>query len=65
MVENEGREMSKCVWTEDEEGYWDTACGEKHEFIIGSPSENNYVFCPYCGDNIEEVKYECEADADA
>lgn len=38
-----------CTWTEDDDGYYETSCGEMHVFITGTPSENHYKFCPYCG----------------
>lgn len=39
-----------CAWTEDAwDGSWDTACGNKHQFTDGSPSDNKHAFCPYCG----------------
>ena len=42
--------LAPCTWTEDEDaGAYDTACGNKHLFIEGTPAENGYRFCPYCG----------------
>jgi hypothetical protein len=38
-----------CAWAEDEDGSWDTACGEKWQFTHGGPSENNFRFCHGCG----------------
>jgi hypothetical protein len=39
-----------CRWTHDEEnGIWNTACGEAHLFEEGGPAENEHRFCPYCG----------------
>lgn len=43
-----------CAWRQDEEGVWETACGEAHLFIEGNPRDNNHRFCPYCGRPIEE-----------
>jgi hypothetical protein len=48
---------AKCTWTvkEDyEEIRWDTSCGNACIFMGGTPEENYYVFCPYCGKRIEE-----------
>jgi DNA-binding XRE family transcriptional regulator len=42
-----------CRWTEDEDGNWDTACGETFTFIDGGPKENKTRFCPYCGGKLE------------
>lgn len=49
----------KCTWKliEDgrtEESDWSTACGQEHLFFNGSPAENSYKFCPYCGKPLEE-----------
>jgi hypothetical protein len=38
-----------CIWAEDEDGAWDTACGERFEFTDGGPAENGAKFCLYCG----------------
>jgi len=39
-----------CKWTQDDidEG-WDTECGGKFILETGSPHENKFAFCPYCG----------------
>lgn len=42
-----------CVWAEDIEGNWETACGEMFTFIDGGPEENRVKFCHYCGLPIE------------
>ncbi len=46
-----------CEWTEDEDGNWDTECGEKHTFIDGGPRENGAKFCCYCGFALVAVKF--------
>lgn len=46
-----------CEWSEDEDGNWDTKCGEKHVFFDGGPSANNHMYCPYCGKRIVEQRY--------
>ncbi len=43
-----------CKWTPDNDGNWETECGNYHTFFEGSPLENEYVFCPYCGNLLEE-----------
>lgn len=45
----------KCRWTEDDEGIWYTECGNAHEFMTDSPTENKYKFCPYCGREIKHA----------
>jgi len=47
----------KCAWTEDEYGLWWTACKEIHEFFDGTPKDNNHKFCPYCGKELTETRY--------
>lgn len=42
--------LYECLWTQDQDdGSWDTACGNKHEFTADGPKENSHSFCPYCG----------------
>lgn len=38
--------------------YWETDCGRANSSIEGTPSDNNYKYCPYCGKGIKEVKEE-------
>ena len=52
--------MNECIWTEDEDGLWWTACKEIHEFFDGTPIENSYRFCPYCGKALVEKRFEYE-----
>lgn len=47
--------MSKCWWTENEDGYWDTSCDNAFEIIDGTPAENNFKFCCYCGGQLVQV----------
>ena len=49
--------MNECIWSEDEDGLWWTACKEIHEFFDGTPTENSYKFCPYCGKELKEERY--------
>jgi len=42
-----------CAWTEDADGNWITGCQEIHVFISGTPQENGYVYCPYCGGGVQ------------
>ena len=43
----------KCKWTVDEDGIYDTGCGERYEFFEDGPKENKVNFCMYCGKIIE------------
>jgi hypothetical protein len=44
----------RCLWTQDDEGNYDAACGNKFTFINEGPTENNFTYCPYCGRVIKE-----------
>lgn len=41
----------KCKWTPDSEdsGIYSTSCGEAFVIEAGTPTENNFKFCTYCG----------------
>ena len=47
--------MSDCHWEHNEEGYWETTCGNAFEVTEGTPLENNMRFCCYCGKRLVEV----------
>ena len=39
-----------CEWTHDEnDGFWESACGEAWLFNYGGPADNNVRFCQGCG----------------
>lgn len=46
-----------CIWTEDQEGNWDTKCGDKHYLTAGTPFENSMHWCCYCGGSLLEELY--------
>jgi hypothetical protein len=47
--------LGACVWSDDEDGIWWSACRKETNnengfcFDIGGPDENGFTFCPYCG----------------
>jgi hypothetical protein len=44
-----------CHWTRDEDGTWNTQCGQTYLSIDGSgPAESNFKCCPYCGKTLIE-----------
>lgn len=54
------KEVKKCQWSVmkpeyEMSGNYDTSCGNAQTFIDGGIAENNYKFCPYCGDEIESI----------
>lgn len=48
----------RCVWTENEEGQWDTQCGGMFEFTEGGPEDNEQAFCGYCGGKLKAEHYD-------
>ena len=46
-----------CEWRlcDEEANVYDTSCRNPHILIEGTPQENNYEFCPYCGKKIKIV----------
>lgn len=44
------REPLTCEWTHNEDdGFWDTGCGQSWRFDDGGPKENHMNFCHSCG----------------
>jgi predicted RNA-binding Zn-ribbon protein involved in translation (DUF1610 family) len=43
-----------CNWQNQEE-YYDTSCGKGFFFDTGNLKENEFKFCPYCGEAIIEI----------
>lgn len=58
MSENLTSSDEFCEWKQDDEGadIYYTECENCHMFIDGSPSENKYKFCPYCGKKVKVVE---------
>jgi hypothetical protein len=50
-------ERGTCRWTEDEEGFWKTACGHIHCLEEGGPIDNYLRFCGYCGKGLVEQRW--------
>ena len=52
-----------CTWTRDNEGNYETECGEMACFFEGGPIENSYGYCPYCSGTIKVAGCEqCDGD---
>jgi hypothetical protein len=48
-----------CTWELPISGdslIWRSECGESFVFEDGSPKENGFMFCPYCGHEISEIR---------
>ncbi len=41
-----------CVWSEDSNGIWYTACNDAWEMSEGTPERSGYKHCPKCGNLI-------------
>lgn len=48
-----------CEWVliDYEANVYDTTCRNPHILLEGSPIDNNYEFCPYCGKKIKVAPY--------
>lgn len=53
-----------CNWKQDEFNCYTTECGHAFEFNNGTPQENGFMFCPFCGCKMEVDLFESE-DSDA
>lgn len=47
----------QCEWKEDEDGIWHTECDNSFHFTEGGPTENDFLFCPYCGKRLETIHF--------
>ena len=45
-------------WSPDDDGIWDTACGERFVIVAETPTLNRMRFCCYCGSKLEESRYD-------
>lgn len=49
-------ENDKCTWEWEEIGdYYQTKCDNAFSFNDGSPHDNKFLFCPYCGKIIWDI----------
>lgn len=55
MARTKGKStVGRCVWSEDEDGNWQTECGEMFVMLEGTPTQNLMRFCAYCGSPLRE-----------
>ena len=50
-------DMTACIWTQqgdDENDTYETSCGEMHSITEGTPEENKFKFCCYCGKPLKQ-----------
>lgn len=43
-----------CSWCQDDDGVWQTKCGNSFILNHGGPTENKMAYCQYCGKRLEE-----------
>ena len=43
------RKIETCEWKSDEDGNWNTECGECFVLVDGTPHKNGMRFCHHCG----------------
>lgn len=57
IVKGGGADLElECKWKLEEEGnLYVTECENRHIAFDGTPEENGYRYCPYCGKKIKEV----------
>ena len=47
-----------CIWTENDDGYYDTDCDQSFVLNDGGPlAPHGFKFCVYCGRPITEKPY--------
>ena len=58
IVKHGGVSDDVCEWRlcDEEANVYDTSCRNPHILIEGTPKENNYEYCPYCGKKIKVVE---------
>lgn len=50
------RKKPICTWEEDADGIWYSQCGTGYMFETGTPKENRFKYCPYCGKLLVQVR---------
>ena len=52
-----------CHWREDRScGFWETECQNAFNFETGTPTSNDFKFCPYCGKELKEITDDYQGD---
>ena len=56
MTINEYEQKHECVWSQDCSGSdtYATQCGHYFSITDGTPTENNFKFCVFCGKKLLE-----------
>ena len=52
---HQAKSWEECKWKYDEDDdKYDTSCGRAFCFMVDTPKENEYYYCPGCGKRIKE-----------
>jgi rRNA maturation endonuclease Nob1 len=46
-----------CVWREDEYRNWETKCGRRFVTLYGTPKDNDFERCPFCGRKLKQTVF--------
>ena len=48
--------LPSCEWIRDpdDDSFWTTGCGDMFVLNEGTPTENGFLYCPYCGKPLKE-----------
>jgi hypothetical protein len=54
-----------CNWYQEgiDSDWWGTSCAQAFILNDGTPAENDFHFCPYCGKRLTETPYSEESDS--
>jgi hypothetical protein len=50
--------MKVCKWFEDSEGNYESECENMFVFSSGTPKDNHFLYCPYCGNELVQELYQ-------
>ena len=51
---------AECIWTHNDDDYWQTECWNAFQLVDGKPSGNYMIYCPYCGRKLAEAATQSE-----
>ena len=66
-IEAQSAVPTTCNWfqdSEDQSDLYDTTCGNRYFIIDGTPTDNGFLFCCYCGKPLTQTLIEPEQDND-
>ena len=54
-MSNTTKKAKECEWIDDD-GTWESKCGNAFTFNDNGPIYNGFKYCPYCGNKLKEKK---------